>query len=67
MAKKRKLDYDAVEAFKAELVTVCLKHGMSLEYYHHQYDEYDSDEGFQVIPITGDWDLFEIKSAMEKS
>lgn len=63
MTKPKKLSYEAVEAFKADLLAVCEKHGMTLEPYYIDHDAYDSEEGLNVVPITGDWDLYYVHNA----
>ena len=53
----------AVEAFLKEIVEVCQKHRLWLQHYRIEYDEFDSEEGFWVQPLTGDVDLIEIRTA----
>lgn len=43
--------HEQVKAFLADLEAVYEKHQLGLERYYVQYDEYDSDEGFYVVPL----------------
>ena len=47
MIKQEKLE--KIEAFKKDILAVCAKHGLALEPYYIQYDEYDSETGLNVV------------------
>ncbi len=37
-------------AFKEALKALFIEHGLSIRHYHIQYDEYDSDDGIEIVP-----------------
>ena len=50
MNKSEKLT--AIDAFKHEIMMVCKKHGLGLEPYTEEYDEFDSESGLYIIPLN---------------
>jgi hypothetical protein len=55
---------ERVARFKAALIALCREYGLKLKYYHVEYDQYDSDEGFEIVPLGPEESLYEIESAL---
>lgn len=49
-----------VDAFKADILRVCEQHGLTLSPWRVEYDEYDSDEGLEILP----GEPYDIRSAV---
>ena len=62
--KKGKPTYEECEAFKKDILEVCKRHGLYLEYYVIEYEEFDTDSGFNIVYITHETDLCQINSAV---
>lgn len=61
MAKK--ITHQQAQAFIADLRAVIERHQLMFEHYHIEYDEWDSDEGYEIVPLSTSMDLHNIVSA----
>lgn len=53
--RKVKVTQAEKQEFIDDFITLCERHSLTFKHYHVDYDEYDSDEGYEVVPIDTAW------------
>lgn len=48
---------ETLAAFKAAILAVYASYGLSLQQYRTEYDEYDSDEGLEIVPYVSGYEV----------
>ena len=57
MNKRKRPTPEQLEAFKDDIRAVYNKYGLALAPYHYEYDEYEIEEGLEVVDLIDEFYL----------